>query len=100
MRAWFGGYRLSRDFYEGDRAMRESGFDTSNRFGPFSGATEHYAPVCLNSLLYRYERDLAHMAHLLGKPQDARHVGSQRERAWCSDPAISLAAEGGRLRGL
>ncbi len=72
MRAWFGGYRLSRDFYEGDRAMRESGFDTSNRFGPFSGATEHYAPVCLNSLLYRYERDLAHMAHLLGKPQDAR----------------------------
>lgn len=72
MRAWFGGYRLSREFYEGDRAMRESGFDTSNRFGPFSGATEHYAPVCLNSLLYRYERDLAHMAHLLGKPQDAR----------------------------
>jgi alpha,alpha-trehalase len=72
MRAWFGGYRLSREFYEGDRAMRESGFDTSNRFGPFSGATEHYAPVCLNSLLYRYERDLEHMAHLLGKPQDAR----------------------------
>jgi alpha,alpha-trehalase len=50
-RAWFGGYRLSREFYEGDRAMRESGFDTSNRFGPFSGATEEYAPVCLNSLL-------------------------------------------------
>ena len=25
----------------------------------------------LNCLLYRYERDLAHMAHLLGKPQDA-----------------------------
>jgi len=71
-RAWFGGYRLSRDFYEGDRAMRESGFDTSNRFGPFSGATHHYAPVCLNSLLYRYERDMAHLAHLLAAPQDAR----------------------------
>ncbi len=71
MRAWFDGYRLSRDFYEGDRAMRESGFDTSDRFGPFSGATQHYAPVGLNCLLYRYERDLAHMAHLLGKPQDA-----------------------------
>jgi alpha,alpha-trehalase len=75
-RAWFGdshgGYRLSRDFYEGDRAMRESGFDTSNRFGPFSGATGHYAPVCLNSLLYRYERDMAHLAHLLALPQDAR----------------------------
>ena len=71
-RAWFGGYRLSRDFYAGDRAMRESGFDSSDRFGPFSGATHHYAPVCLNSLLYRYERDMAHLAHLLGKPQDAR----------------------------
>jgi len=71
-RAWFGGYRLTRDFYQGDRAMRESGFDTSNRFGPFSGATHHYAPVCLNSLFYRYERDMAHFAHLLGLPQDAR----------------------------
>ncbi len=72
LRAWYGGYRLTADFYKGDRAMRESGFDSSDRFGPFSGATHHYAPVCLNSLLYRYERDLAHMAHLLGKPQDAR----------------------------
>jgi alpha,alpha-trehalase len=71
LHAWYGGYRLSRDFYEGDRAMRESGFDTSDRFGPFSGATHHFAPVCLNSLLYRYERDLAHIAHLLGEPQDA-----------------------------
>jgi alpha,alpha-trehalase len=72
LHAWYGGYRLSRDFYEGDRAMRESGFDTSNRFGPYSGATHHYAPVCLNSLLYRYERDMAHFAHLLGLPQDAQ----------------------------
>jgi alpha,alpha-trehalase len=71
LRAWAGGYRLTRDFYVGDRAMRESGFDPSNRFGPFSGATHHYAPVCLNSLLYRYERDLQHIAHLLNKPQDA-----------------------------
>jgi alpha,alpha-trehalase len=71
LRAWYGGYRLTADFYKGDRAMRESGFDTSDRFGPYSGATHHYAPVCLNSLLYRYERDLAHIAHLLGKPQDA-----------------------------
>ncbi len=73
MRAWFGGYRLTRDFFVGDRAMRESGFDTSDRFGPFSGATHHYAPVCLNSLLYRYERDLAHFAHLLGNAREAAH---------------------------
>jgi len=71
LHAWYGGYRLSRDFYEGDRAMRESGFDTSFRFGPFDGATHHFAPVGLNCLLYRYEIDLAHFAHLLGKPADA-----------------------------
>ncbi len=70
-RAWYAGYRLSRDFYLGDRAMRESGFDPSFRFGPFSGATQHYAPIGLNCLLFRYERDMEHFALLLGKPQDA-----------------------------
>ena len=53
--------------------MRESGFDPSFRFEPFDGATTHYAPVCLNSLLYRYERDLAHFAHLLALPNEALH---------------------------
>lgn len=72
-RAWAEGYRLSKEFYAGDRAMRESGYDPSFRFGPFSGATHHYAPVCLNSLLYRYERDLEHLAHLLARPKDAMH---------------------------
>jgi alpha,alpha-trehalase len=71
MKAWSGGYRLTRDFYAGDRAMRESGFDPSNRFGPFSGATHHFVPVCLNSLLYRYERDLQHIALLLGNTRDS-----------------------------
>jgi alpha,alpha-trehalase len=61
------GHRLSSSFYRGDRAMRESGFDTSFRFGPFSGSTNHYAPVCLNSLLYKYETDMAHFATLLGR---------------------------------
>jgi len=73
------GYRLTRDFYEGDRAMRESGFDTSFRFEAFSGATHHYAPVCLNSLLFRYERDMEHFAHLLGKVDDA-HVWDERAK--------------------
>jgi alpha,alpha-trehalase len=72
-RAWVAGYRLSHDFYLGDRAMRESGVDPGFRFGPFDGATHHYAPVCLNSLLFRYERDLSHLAHLLSKPEEAMH---------------------------
>ncbi len=62
---------LSRAFYENDRADRESGFDTTFRFGPFSGSTGQFAPVCLNALLYRYELDLAWMAERLGKPEDA-----------------------------
>jgi alpha,alpha-trehalase len=63
--AWSHGYRLSRDFYKGDRAVRESGFDISFRFGPFSGSTQHYAAVGLNSLLYKYELDLADFATML-----------------------------------
>ena len=78
-RAEADGYRLTRDFYEGDRAMRESGFDPSFRFEAFSGATHHFAPVCLNSLLFRYERDMAHFAHLLGKVDDA-HVWEGRAK--------------------
>jgi alpha,alpha-trehalase len=70
-RAHVNGQRLTANFYRGDRAMRESGFDTSFRFGPFSGSTSDYAPVCLNSLLYKYERDMAHFATLLGRPAEA-----------------------------
>ncbi len=70
-RAEVDGMRLSRDFYKGDRAMRESGFDTSFRFGPFSGSTHHYAPVCLNALLYKYEVDMAAFAKELGKKGEA-----------------------------
>jgi alpha,alpha-trehalase len=65
------GHRLTAAFYRSDRAMRESGFDPSFRFGPFSGSTDHYAPVCLNSLLYKYERDMAHFATLLGRTKEA-----------------------------
>lgn len=60
------GVELTEAFFAGDRAMRESGFDTSFRFGAFSGSTEDYAPVCLNSLLYKYERDLAFITATLG----------------------------------
>ncbi|GAB2575289.1 trehalase [Dyella jejuensis] len=68
---WLGGYRLTADYYHGDRAMRESGFDINFHFGPFAGSTHHYAAVGLNSLLYRYERDLHDFAMQLGKSADA-----------------------------
>lgn len=83
-RAHLNGHRLTSDFYRGDRAMRESGFDPSFRFGPFSGSTEDYAPICLNSLLYKYERDMAHFATLLGRPAEAaqwEHRATARQTA-------------------
>ena len=71
--AWAQGFRLSRDFYKGDRAVRESGFDISFRFGPFSGSTHHYAAVGLNSLLYHYEQDLAEFADMVDQGAQRTH---------------------------
>jgi alpha,alpha-trehalase len=47
--------------------MRESGFDPSNRFGPFNVDIIHYDPVCLNSLLYLMETQTAEILHALGR---------------------------------
>ena len=76
---WLDGYRLTADYYKGDRAMRESGFDTDFHFGPWGGSTHHYAGVGLNSLLYRYERDLEDFAKQLGKTADAKRWASAAE---------------------
>jgi alpha,alpha-trehalase len=70
--------RLSADYYKGDRSMRESGFDISFRFGAFGSATHHYAPVCLNSLLYKTETDMDKISLLIGKTFEAK---TWRERA-------------------
>src|SRR6266404_4487723 len=69
---------LSRDFYRGDRSMRESGFDVSFRFGPHGAATHHYAAVCLNSLLFKYEKDLEEISTTLG---DGKNSGEWKKRA-------------------
>jgi len=63
---------LTNEFYKGDRSMRESGFDVSFRFGAFGAETHFFAPVCLNSLLYKTEKDLEKMSILLGRKEEAR----------------------------
>jgi len=63
--------RLTDLFYKGDRSMRESGFDPSNRFGPFSADIVHHVPVCLNVLLYRMEDDMAEIQRTLGDEKAA-----------------------------
>jgi len=90
--------RLTDLFYKGDRSMRESGFDPSDRFGPFNVDIIHYAPVCLNSLLYQMEREAAEIARILGDPQRAaiweKRAESRHERIdrylWDADSGLYL----------
>ncbi len=63
--------RLTQAFYTGDRSMRESGFDPSSRYGPFSAAICEYNPVCLNSLLYHMEDQASTICSALGHNADA-----------------------------
>ena len=87
---------LSPDYYKGDRSMRESGFDISFRFGPYGAATHHYAPICLNSLLYKTEKDLQEMSQILGRTENAqkfqRRAEERRDRIqrYLWDPARRL----------
>ena len=71
--------RLTPLFYKGDRSMRESGFDPSNRFGPMSADITDYVPVCLNALLYQMERDLAETARILGDAEAAKRWEARAE---------------------
>jgi alpha,alpha-trehalase len=75
---------LTADLYKGDRSMRESGFDISFRFEPFSAGTHHFAPVCLNSLLYKAEKDLEEISALLGRQAESlewhQRAEQRRER--------------------
>ncbi len=63
--------RLTPLFYKGDRSMRESGVDPSNRFGQFNIDVIHYDPVCLNSLLYMMEIQTAEILRILARRPEA-----------------------------
>lgn len=59
--------RLTDLFYQGDRSMRESGYDPSDRFGRFNIDVVFSNPVDLNSLLYAYELEMARLTFELGE---------------------------------
>jgi alpha,alpha-trehalase len=69
---------LTQLFYKADRSMRESGFDPSGKFGPFSADIVNYNPVCLNSLLYVMENEMAEILETVGRGAEA---GTWRTRA-------------------
>ena len=78
------GHRLSAAYYRGDRAMRESGFDTSFRFGPFSGSTDDYAPVSSQQPPIQIREGHVALRQLLGKTADVslwEHRATARQSA-------------------
>lgn len=73
---------LTPAFYMGDRSVRESGFDISNKFGAFGADITHYAPVDLNTLLYQMEMDIAHIYQIMNQPdQSAIWAQKAKKRA-------------------
>lgn len=56
---------LSAHAYHADRSMRESGFDVSGRFGFANLDVLDMMPVCLNTLLWRLEMDIAKVREFL-----------------------------------
>ena len=75
--------KLTAEYFDNDRAMRESGFDTSRRFGMFGAGVLALNTVCLNSLLYLMETDLADL-HRMSDANDAAQVAQSWEAkaAW------------------
>jgi len=69
------------EFHRHDRAIRESGWDMCHRFGT---TLHEHEPLCLNSLLYQYEQDLAGILRILegdDSPRAAAYEKAARARA-------------------
>ncbi len=56
---------LTPAYHRANRAMRASGFDPTGHWGYGALRCMYHAPACLNSLLYRMEKDMADMAAIL-----------------------------------
>ncbi len=59
-------------FYANDRSLRESGFDITGQYGAFGATITDYAPVTLNSLLYKMESETQQIYALLGDIKQAQ----------------------------
>ena len=65
---------LTAAAYKDDRTVRESGFDLTWRFGPCGMGIRDFAPMCLNTLLWQMEKDIAAIRRLLdSSPQSVDH---------------------------
>lgn len=78
-----GRVQLSEQFYRGDWAMRESGFDPSRRFGFFNVDIINHIPVCLNSLRHKMEKEMGALYGQLAQDEPGmREHWRQKETEW------------------
>ncbi|WP_152053111.1 trehalase family glycosidase [Tautonia marina] len=81
VQAYFQNGELTSRFYQGDRSMRESGFNPTDRFGPFGVEVVNYNPVCLNALLFVMESDLGEILIILDRKEAAAGwIGRAKQR--------------------
>lgn len=81
---------LTTLYYRADRAMRASGLDPTGHWGYGGLHCIFHAPVCLNSLLYRMENDMAEIAAIV--------VNGEEATAWRKKASARLAAMRALLR--
>lgn len=99
---------LTPHAYHADRSMRESGFDVSGRFGFANLDVLDILPVCLNTLLWRLELDIAKVREFLDATStlDVWHerarqrLASINEHFWDADAGMFFDYDGraGRRR--
>lgn len=73
---------LTDDFFRGDWAMRESGFDPSRRFGFMNVDISNHLAVCLNCFRKKMEDDVADMYGILAKEEPAVLEWKQGQSKW------------------
>lgn len=73
---------LSDQFYRGDRAMRESGFDPSRLFGFFNVDVINHLPVSLNALRFKMEQELGDIYDQLSKAEPGNPQWSNKKASW------------------
>ena len=87
---------LNAHAYHSDRTMRESGFDVSGRFGFANLEVLDIVPVCLNTLLWRLERDIAQVRDFLDatatvsvwQDRASQRAATITERFWDEDAGL------------
>jgi len=73
---------LTEEFFKGDWAMRESGFDPSRRFGFMNVDIINHIPVCLNAFRKKMEDDLSELHKILSEKEPNNPQWSEGKVRW------------------